>query len=62
MELAEPEASQTTAESVVPTEAEPPPEAEEPAEREPPKPASEAPPVDIVTVVDDLLDGPTEAP
>jgi hypothetical protein len=49
-------------ESIGPTEAEPSPETEETAAQEPPKPAAEAPQVDIVTVVDDLLDGPTEAP
>ncbi len=67
VEMAEPEASHR-AEAVVPAE----PEAPEPRTQEPeesrspwrrnlPKAASEAPPVDIVTVVDDLLGGPPEA-
>lgn len=52
VESAEPDAWQADPGS------EAPPEAEEPPAQEPPEAVTEAPPVDIVTVVDDLLDGP----
>ena len=54
VESAEPDAWQPEA----PVEAEAPPDTEESPAVEPPKAASDAKSVDIVTVVDDLLDGP----
>ena len=56
VESAEPDAWQAEPGS------EAPPETEEPAAQEPPEAASGAAPVDIVTVVDDLLDDPAESP